>query len=100
LLLTTQRLSQETLRANTAGKQALELLDRLKSTHEARLGLEVDFRRVQRELGMYKTQLDLAQKGSFLYPFDDFWLGLTTFIFKDISCTDYSGKGRKTACGS
>lgn len=63
LAITTERLSNETIRANEAERQAAEALELFKKTHEEKLRLERDLRRVQTELGLYKIQLDTAQKG-------------------------------------
>ncbi|KAF8872611.1 hypothetical protein CPB84DRAFT_1799127, partial [Gymnopilus junonius] len=58
LAITTERLSHETIRANEAEKQAAE-------THEENIRMEKDLRRAQTELGLYKIQLDVAQKEIF-----------------------------------
>ncbi|KAF4614886.1 hypothetical protein D9613_003554 [Agrocybe pediades] len=65
LLTTTARLSQETARANQAERHAAELLAMFKKTHEAKSRLERDLMKVQEELGLYKLQLDVAQKEIF-----------------------------------
>lgn len=63
LILTTERLSQETARANAAEKNCAELMTHVKSMHETRSRLDQDLSKVREELGLYKLQLDLAQKG-------------------------------------
>jgi len=65
LLITTEKLAQETARANEAERQAAEVLAAFKTVHEAKARLERDINRVNEELGLYKIQLDLAQKGEF-----------------------------------
>ncbi|KAF8162571.1 hypothetical protein B0H34DRAFT_284908 [Crassisporium funariophilum] len=65
LLVMTERLSQETTRANEAERQAAEVLSHFKSAHEAKLRMERDLQRVKDELELYKIQLDLAQKEIF-----------------------------------
>jgi len=66
LVVTTERLAQETARANEAERQAAEVLAVFKTTHEAKTRLEREINRVREELGLYKIQLDLAQKGASL----------------------------------
>jgi hypothetical protein len=66
LVITTERLSQETARANEAERQASEVLAVFKTTHEAKARLEREINRVREELGLYKVQLDVAQKGASL----------------------------------
>jgi len=66
LVITTERLAQETARANDAERQAAEVLAVFKTTHEAKTRLEREINRVREELGLYKIQLDLAQKGASL----------------------------------
>ncbi|KAF9522961.1 hypothetical protein CPB83DRAFT_70442 [Crepidotus variabilis] len=65
LIMTTERLHSETARANAAEKQATEVMSLFKNTHEAKVRLEKDLTRVKEELGMYKIQLDVAQKEIF-----------------------------------
>ncbi|KDR71389.1 hypothetical protein GALMADRAFT_229682 [Galerina marginata CBS 339.88] len=65
LAITTERLSQETARANEAERQAAEVLELFKKSHEAKSKLERDFNRVREELGLYKIQLDVAQREIF-----------------------------------
>lgn len=63
LIMTTERLHSETARANAAEKQVVEAMSLFKNTHEQKLKLERDLARVREELGWYKIQLDVAQKG-------------------------------------
>lgn len=63
LLVTTERLSRETARANEAERKSAEIMNLFKHTFEAKTKLERDLIRVQQELEMYKVQLDAAQKG-------------------------------------
>ncbi|KAH9483413.1 hypothetical protein JR316_0002879 [Psilocybe cubensis] len=65
LVVTTERLTRETARANEAERNAAELLALFKTTHEAKVRLERDLDRVRQELGLYKIQLDMAQKEIF-----------------------------------
>ncbi|KIM49942.1 hypothetical protein M413DRAFT_439058 [Hebeloma cylindrosporum] len=65
LVITTERLAQETARANGAEREAAEVLAVFKTTHEAKARLEKEINRVREELGLYKIQLDLAQKEIF-----------------------------------
>ncbi|KAF8870425.1 hypothetical protein CPB84DRAFT_1754459 [Gymnopilus junonius] len=65
LAITTERLSHETIRANEAERQAAEVLALFKKTHEKKTRMERDLRRAQTELGLYKIQLDVAQKEIF-----------------------------------
>jgi hypothetical protein len=64
LLLATERLAQETSRANEAERQSSEILSRLKIAHHAKQRLEIDLQKVNNELGLYKIQLDNAQTGT------------------------------------
>ena len=66
LLIANERLSQETLRANESERQSAEILAHFKIVHQENQRLEIDFQRVKDELGLYKTQLDIAQAGIFL----------------------------------
>ena len=87
LIRTTARLSQETIRANEAERHAAELLALVKQTHEAKARLQKDLMRVTEELGLYKIQLDVAQKGMYvicaclLCPFLEFDIRCWTFEF-------------------
>lgn len=65
LLLATERLAQETSRANEAERQSSEFLSQFKIAHNAKQRLEVDLQKTKNELGLYKTQLDNAQAGTF-----------------------------------
>jgi len=65
LLVTTERLNHETSRANAAEKNANEVMSLFKNTHEQKVKLERELMRVREELGVYKIQLDVAQKGMF-----------------------------------
>lgn len=64
LLLATERLAQETSRANEAERQSSEILSHFKIAHHAKQRLEIDLQRANNELGLYKTQLDNAQAGT------------------------------------
>jgi hypothetical protein len=66
LLIATERLGQETSRANEAERQSFEILAHLKMAHLAKQKLEIDLQRAKDELGLYKTQLKTAQAGTFL----------------------------------
>ena len=66
LLIAADRLSQETSRANEAERQSSEILTHFKIAHQAKKELEIDLQRVKDELGLYKTQLNIAQAGTFL----------------------------------
>ncbi|KAF8874854.1 hypothetical protein BD779DRAFT_1678546 [Infundibulicybe gibba] len=65
LMFTTERLSQETLRANAAERRASELLVHLRTATEARDRLKLEVSTVQEEIKLYRVQLDLAQKEIF-----------------------------------
>ncbi|TFK36007.1 hypothetical protein BDQ12DRAFT_263035 [Crucibulum laeve] len=65
LLLTTERLAQETARANAAERQTQEVLGHLREAVEERRKVEAEARGVREELGLYKVQLDEAQKEIF-----------------------------------
>jgi hypothetical protein len=66
LLIATERLAQETSRANEAERQSSEILSRFKIAHHAKHRLEVDLQRAKDELELYKTQLNIAQAGTVL----------------------------------
>ena len=66
LLIATERLAQETSRANEAERQSSEILAHFKIAHHAKQKLEIDLQRAKDELGLYKTQLNIAQAGTFL----------------------------------
>jgi hypothetical protein len=61
--MTTERLHTEAARANAAEKQVAEVMSLFRNTHEQKLKLERDLAHVREELGWYKIQLDVAQKG-------------------------------------
>ena len=63
LLLTNDRLTQETSRADAAERHARQLLIHLRTAHDAKARLGQDLTKVKTELGLYKAQLDVAQKG-------------------------------------
>lgn len=63
LLLTNDRLTQETSRADAAERHARQLLVHLRTAHDAKARLSQDLIKVKTELGLYKAQLDIAQKG-------------------------------------
>ena len=64
LLIATERLAQETSRANEAERQSTEILARFKLAHHAEQRLEIDLQRAKDELGLYKIQLNIAQAGT------------------------------------
>ena len=64
LLLASERLAQETSRANEAERQSSEILSHLKIAHHRKQRLEIELRKSKDELGLYKTQLDNAQAGT------------------------------------
>jgi len=63
LIMTTERLHTATARASAAEKQVAEVMSLFKNTHEQKLNLERDLAHAREELGWYKIQLDVAQKG-------------------------------------
>ena len=65
-LIATERLSQETSRANEAERQSSEILAHFKIVQQAKQRLEFELQRVKDELGLYKTQLNAAQAGTLL----------------------------------
>ena len=69
LLLATERLAQETSRANEAERQSSEILARFKIAHHAKQKVEIDLQKANNELGLYKTQLDNAQAGTLAATF-------------------------------
>lgn len=64
LLLATERLAQETSRANEAERQSSEIFAHFKIAHHAKQRLEIDLQKANNELGLYKTQLGNAQAGT------------------------------------
>ncbi|KAF5323243.1 hypothetical protein D9619_013506 [Psilocybe cf. subviscida] len=62
LVLATERLSRETKRADAAEREGREVLALFKTLHAAKGKIEAEFLRVKEELGLYKIQLDIAQK--------------------------------------
>ena len=87
LLVTTERLNHETSRANAAEKNANEVMSLFKNTHEQKVKLERELMRVREELGVYKIQLDVAQKGmfvTFLLPITNWLLLLPLQLHKFI----------------
>ena len=69
LLLATERLAQETSRANEAERQSSEILAHFKIAQHAKQKVEVDLQKANNELGLYKTQLDNAQAGTLTATF-------------------------------
>ncbi|KAF8166495.1 hypothetical protein BJ912DRAFT_1067880 [Pholiota molesta] len=65
MAVTAERLARETARANEAERHATEVLSMFKTTHEAKAKLEREVQRAKDELGLYKVQLDVAQKEIF-----------------------------------
>lgn len=65
LLVATQRLGQETNRANTLDARCTEVLAHLRTIVEERDQLRRTLAKVQEELGLYKLQLDVAQNEIF-----------------------------------
>ncbi|KAF9474362.1 hypothetical protein BDN70DRAFT_936725 [Pholiota conissans] len=65
MALTAERLTRETARADAAERQASEMLAMFKNAHEAKMKLERELQRTKDELGLYKVQLDNAQKEIF-----------------------------------
>ena len=64
--MTTEKLHIETARANAAEKQITDVMSLFKNTHDQKVTLEGELSRIKGELGWYKIQLDVAQKGGFL----------------------------------
>ena len=58
---TSERLEQETLRANEAERRVQEANDRWRLVNQARLQAQADMTRVNEELRLYKIQLEAAQ---------------------------------------
>ncbi|KAJ7184682.1 hypothetical protein C8R46DRAFT_465341 [Mycena filopes] len=65
LLVATERLGQETNRANALDARCAEVLAHLRTIVEDRDQLRRNLARVQEELGLYKLQLDVAQNEIF-----------------------------------
>ncbi|KAJ7127568.1 hypothetical protein C8R43DRAFT_696695 [Mycena crocata] len=65
LLVATERLGQETSRANAADLRCAEVLSHLRTIVEDRDQLRRSLAKVQEELGLYKLQLDVAQNEIF-----------------------------------
>ncbi len=63
LIMTTERLHTETARANAAEKQVAEVMSLFRNTHDQKSKSDRDLARAREELGWYKIQLDVAQKG-------------------------------------
>jgi hypothetical protein len=61
--MTTERLHSETARANAAERQIADVMSLFKDVHDQKVKLERELMRVREELGLYKVQLDVAQKG-------------------------------------
>jgi predicted nucleic acid-binding Zn-ribbon protein len=61
--MTTERLHSETARANAAERQVADVMSHFKDVHGQKVKLERELMRVREELGLYKVQLDVAQKG-------------------------------------
>lgn len=68
LVLATERLARETKRADAAEREGQEVLALFKTLHAAKGKIEHEFLRVKEELGLYKIQLDIAQKGLSKFP--------------------------------
>lgn len=64
LRMTTEKLYSETARANSAERQIADFMSLFKNTHEQKTKLERELLRVREELGLYKVQLEVAQKGT------------------------------------
>lgn len=62
LLLTYEKLDQETKRASSAERNLAAALLRIRSEMDARRAVEMEASRVREELGMYKVQLEQAQR--------------------------------------
>lgn len=63
LVFTTERLGQETVRANAAEKRAAELVTHIRNANQAQEAVKKDMWKAREELRLYQIQLDLAQKG-------------------------------------
>ena len=64
--MTTEKLHIETARANAAEKQISDVMSLFKNTHDQKMKLEGELSRIRGDLGWYKVQLDVAQKGGSL----------------------------------
>ncbi|OCH84834.1 hypothetical protein OBBRIDRAFT_374312 [Obba rivulosa] len=62
LVLTTDRLEQETRRADEAERRVIEVLHRLRAAHEATMLAQADAARAREELRMYVMRLEEAQR--------------------------------------
>jgi len=67
LLMTTERLHSESARANAAERHIADVMSLFKNAHDQKLKLERELVRVREELGLYKIQLEVAQKGGYLF---------------------------------
>jgi len=67
LLMTTERLHSESARANAAERHITDVMSLFKNAHDQKLKLERELVRVREELGLYKIQLEVAQKGASLF---------------------------------
>lgn len=65
LLLTFQKLDQESQRASSAERNLAAALLRVRSEVDARRAVEAEASRAREELGMYKVQLEQAQREIF-----------------------------------
>ncbi len=65
LLTVTEQLKQESQRADDNERRAREAIQRFRAINEARVAAQQDAARANEELGMYKLQLDYAQKEIF-----------------------------------
>src|SRR5882757_5980953 len=63
LSIATERLTKETERADSAERKCMQLASQLHSAYEQRSSLELHLDKIQKELELYKRQLDLAHKG-------------------------------------
>ncbi|KAF8627144.1 hypothetical protein AX17_006361 [Amanita inopinata Kibby_2008] len=62
LSITTERLAHETERANSAERKCLQLAVHLRSANERKDILQLELNKLEKELELYRVQLDLAQQ--------------------------------------
>ncbi|RXW23187.1 hypothetical protein EST38_g2676 [Candolleomyces aberdarensis] len=84
IVLLVQNLQHETARANAAEAQRRELLDKMRDVMKQKVELEAQLGMVKEELGLYKVQLDLAQKGWFMYAVISAFHDLTSHFSPEI----------------
>lgn len=65
LVITSERLENETRRADEAERRIMEVLHRLQGAHEATMLAQADMARANEEVRLYKLRLDEAQREIF-----------------------------------